>query len=279
MQIQSQPSSRVRARVRVAYARRARQVLIALLFSAWLLPSIVLVLHAFTTRWFYPQLWPAEWTGAPFMRQLTNPQTRQALTNSLLVAGVVTARSLLIALPAARTLGLRQFRGKELVLLLLGLPAIIPPIATGMGMNILFLRLGLGGSLPGVVLAHLVPVLPYTVFALTAVFARYDSGYEQQAATLGASPLRVLFRVTLPLIAPGLAVAALFAFLVSWNQYVLTLLIGGGRVITLPVLLFSVISGGNVTSIAILSLLFAALPMVAISLTAGALTDQSPVTG
>jgi putative spermidine/putrescine transport system permease protein len=140
-----------------------------------------------------------------------------------------------------------------------------------MGLNVLFLRLGLAGSAVGVVLVHLVPVLPYAIYALLGVFARYDEGYELQARTLGASPAQVWLRVTLPLIGPGLAVAALFAFLVSWSQYLLTLLVGGGRVITLPVLLFAAVSGGNPTSIAGLALLFAAPPVIAIALAARAL--------
>jgi putative spermidine/putrescine transport system permease protein len=129
------------------------------------------------------------------------------------------------------------------------------------------------------VLVHLVPVLPYTIFALLGVFARYDEAYEQQARTLGASPAQVWLRVSLPLLGPGLAVAALFAFLVSWSQYVLTLLIGGGRVITLPVLLFAAVSGGNPTSIAGLALLFAAPPVIAIALAARALGAGSASIG
>jgi putative spermidine/putrescine transport system permease protein len=144
---------------------------------------------------------------------------------------------------------------------------------------VLFLRLGLAGSVAGVVLSHLVPVLPYAIFALHGVFARYDEGYELQARTLGASPAQVWLRVALPLLGPGLAVAALFAFLVSWSQYVLTLLIGGGRVITLPVLLFAAVSGGNPTSIAGLALLFAAPPVIGIALAARALGAGSAEIG
>ena len=78
--------------------------------------------------------------------------------------------------------------------------------------------------------------------------------------------------VTLPLVLPGVAVAVLFGFLVSWSQYLLTLLIGGGQIITLPLLLFSAVAGGNSTTIAILSLLFVAPPIIVIALTARYLT-------
>jgi putative spermidine/putrescine transport system permease protein len=242
-------------------------------------PIPELVLYALSTRWFFPQLLPAEWSVAPLLRQLGSLQTQEALAASLLTAGATTALALPLALPAARVPGLRRFPGRGLALLVLFLPSVVPPLAIGMGLNVLFLRLGLAGSVAGVVLSHLVPVLPYAIFALLGVFARYDEGYELQARTLGASAAQVWLRVALPLLGPGLAVAALFAFLVSWSQYVLTLLIGGGRVITLPVLLFAAVSGGNPTSIAGLALLFAAPPVVAIALAARALGAGSAEIG
>lgn len=248
-------------------AVRMTQYAVRLLCYALLLaPLLVFGLHACSTRWFYPQVLPREWTLAPLARQLGDAQVRAALWQSLGVALAACAVSLPLGYPAARALALRPPRGARLIELLLFLPTIVPPLAVGMGLNILFLRLGLAGGWPGVVLAHLVPVLPYTVFTLGGVLARYDPGYEQQALVLGAGPARIFWSVTLPLLLPGLAVAALFAFLVSWSQYLLTLLIGGGRVITLPLLLFSAVSGGNPTTVAILALLFVAPPLLAILL-------------
>ena len=253
-------------------ARRAAALLIRMLLGIVLLgPILALTLSASSTHWFFPQLVPGEWTLAPLLRQLGDPRTHAALGASLLTAGAATTLALLLGLPAARALGLRTFRGRTLALLILFLPSVVPPLAVGMGLNVLLLRLGLAGSIAGVVLVHLVPVVPYAILALLGVFARYDEGYELQARTLGANPCQVWLRVALPLLWPGLAVAALFAFLVSWSQYVLTLLVGGGQVITLPILLFAAVSGGNPTSIAGLALLFAAPPVIAIALAARAL--------
>jgi putative spermidine/putrescine transport system permease protein len=234
-------------------------------------PILALGLYALSTRWFFPQPLPSDWTVEPLLRLLSDRRTRAALGSSLLIAGATTLLAMLIALPAARVLGLRQFRGRRAALLLLFLPNVVPPLAIGMGLNILFLRLGLAGSALGVTLVHLVPVLPYAIFALLGVFARYDENYELQARSLGASGAQIWLRVIVPLLGPGIAVAALFAFLVSWSQYVLTLLIGGGQVITLPILLFAAVAGGNPTSIAGLALLFAAPPVLAIALAARAL--------
>ncbi|NJP07398.1 MAG: ABC transporter permease subunit, partial [Chloroflexaceae bacterium] len=236
-------------------SQRLTSSLVLLTLTVLLLaPVIAFVLHAFSTRWFYPQVLPQQWTADAFVGQVSNPRTQAALWQSVQIALLVTALSLLVGYPAARTLGMRRFPGKNVVLLLFFLPTVVPPVATGMGLNILFLRMGLAGSQIGVVLVHLIPVLPYTVFALLGVFARYDPNYEYQALVLGAGPVRIFLMITLPLVLPGMVVAALFAFLISWSDYLLTLLIGGGRVITLPILLFSTVSGGNPTTIAVLAL-------------------------
>ncbi len=253
----------------------ARALLLGLLYTLLLLPIGLLLLHAFSTRWFYPQLVPTTWTAEPFLRHLQSPTTRAALGASVQVALAASVLSLLVGYPAARTLGLHEFRGRGAITLLFFLPTVVPPVATGMGLNILFLRLGLAGDMLGVILVHLIPVLPYMIFTLTGVFARYDVHYEHQALVLGARPHQIFWRVTLPLILPGVVVALLFAFLVSWSQYLLTLLIGGGQVITLPLLLFSAVSGGNPTTIAILSLLFIGPPILVITATARFLTADT----
>jgi putative spermidine/putrescine transport system permease protein len=250
--------------LRQLVARLAHGGARVLLYVLLLAPIAIFVLHGFSQRWFYPAVLPETWTVEPFLRQLASPQTREALWASLQIALLVSGLSLVVGYPAARALGLHAFPGKNLVYMLLFLPTVVPPIATGIGLNILFLQLGLAGTLLGVALVHMIPVLPYTVFTLASVFSRYDPAFEQQALVLGASRARIFWSVTLPLILPGLVVATLFAFLISWSQYLLTLLIGGGRIITLPILLFSTVTGGNPTTISVQSLLFVALPILVI---------------
>lgn len=231
-------------------------------------PLALFSAYALSARWFFPQPFPTEWTAAPFLRALADPRLAAGLRDSLITAASVSALSLALGFPAARVLGLRGFRGRRGAWLLFFLPTVAPPLAIGMGLNILFLQAGLAGSLAGVILAHLVPTLPYVVFTLAGAFARYDENYEFQALVLGASLPRTFFGVTLPLIAPSLAVAALFAFLISWSQYLLTLLIGSGRIITLPILLFSAASGGNPATTAALALIFLAPPVLIVAATA-----------
>src|SRR5690606_9561948 len=119
----------------------------------------------------------------------------------------------------------------------LALPLIVPEAAIGLPLLMIFIGLGLAGSYPGIVIAHLIPTIPYMVRMLTSVYQGLGTEFEEQAMVLGASRLQVLFRVTLPMLAPGVVAGALFAFLVSSNIFLLTFLLGQGRIITLPTLL------------------------------------------
>jgi putative spermidine/putrescine transport system permease protein len=243
-------------------------------------PFVGFALNSFSFRWFYPQLVPRHWSLVAWER-IFSPGSRlpEALANSTLLAAGVVLASLLIGLPAARALGLYRFRGRRLVEFAVLSPIMVPPLAVGMGLSHTLLRLGLGGTLAGVALVHLVPVLPYVVFTLAGIFANYPLAFEEQARTLGAGPVRVFLRITLPAIFPGLVVAGLFAFLISWSQYLLTMLVGGGRVITMPVLLFSLVPGGDNAAIAVQALLFVAPALLVLALTSRALSGRSSIMG
>lgn len=247
----------------------------SILFAAMtLLPILVFVLNAFSTRWFYPQMLPSEWTLQPFARVLTDPRTSLAIVNGLVIAISVTVIAVAISIPAAHALAVRIQAGRGVIAFIFLLPAILPPIVIGMGLNTLFLQLGLVGNIASVILAHVIPVLPYTMTTLVAAFTRFDSTYEYQAVVLGATPLQALLQVALPMVLPSVIVAALFAFLGSWSQYLLTLLIGGGQVLTLSMLLFAATSGSNTTLISVLALLFLLPPLLSIIMTARQLMSQ-----
>ena len=235
-----------------------------LLVGLLLLPFVPLVLASLAEGYFYPQVLPARWSTRAWSIVLApGAATWGALRDTVVVAVVVTAVSMVLAVPAGRVLGTRRFRGRGLVEFLLLAPVLVPSIAVAIGIHVVFVRLGLDGGLPGVVLVHLIPATPYVALLSAGVFANLDVGFEQQARSLGARPWQVLLHVTVPLVAPGLAVAALFGFLVSWGQYALTLVIGGGQVLTLPILLFASASGGD-ASVTAATALFHGLPALAL---------------
>jgi putative spermidine/putrescine transport system permease protein len=259
---------------------KRHSILIVAILIGVVAPLIPLVIWSFAHRWFFPAALPTEWGWRAWNYVFSDgSQVAQALLNSAVVALAVTLLSALIGLPAGRALGLYEFRGKTAVLFLILAPTIMPVIAVAMGIHVAFLRVGLADTRLGVILVHLVPVMPYMVLTLASVFANYNPDYEGQARTLGARPLQVLRHVTLPAIWPGLMVGGLFAFIISWSQYLLTLLIGGGQVITLPVLLFAFANSGDNAITAALSLVFIAPALLLFLFTSRYLTGRSVAMG
>jgi putative spermidine/putrescine transport system permease protein len=100
------------------------------------------------------------------------------------------------------------------------------------------------------------------------VFSNYNLDFEDQARSLGASTLSVIWRVMLPLTFPGIVVAALFSFLLSWSQYLSTLLIGGGKILTLPILLFALMGSGDRPVAAAVSIVFVIPALAALAMSA-----------
>ena len=256
------------------WTRRLTAALVAVAVGALFVP---LILWAFSDRWFYPELWPGDW-GLQAWRYAfgtAGAQIRAGIAASTAVAAVTA----LVAVPAGtlagRALGLYAFRGKDALSILLAVPVMVPPLSVAMGLHLWFIRLGVAESFAGVVLVHLTACLPYAVFVMWGVFSNYDPEFEEQARSLGASRFQVVRRVTLPLIWPGLVVAGLFTFLLSWTQYLSTLIIGGGRIITLPILLFSLMNSGDRPVAAAVSLVFVAPALLALVLSARYLGARS----
>ncbi|MCB0032754.1 MAG: ABC transporter permease subunit, partial [Anaerolineales bacterium] len=241
---------------------------------------VPLIVWSFSRSWYFPNLVPTAYSWRAWS-YVFDPTSRvwPALVNSFVVATAVTLFSILIGLPAGRALGLHNFRGKTLVEFLILMPTIVPVLAAAFGIHVMFIRYGLADTLAGVILVHLIPVTPYMVLILSSIFANYDVDYEAQAQSLGARPWQRFVYITLPAIFPGLVVGSLFAFIISWSQYLLTLLIGGGQVQTLPVMLFAFASSGDYAITAALSLVFIGPAILFLLITTRYLTGENAALG
>ena len=257
--------------------RASLRLLAGLALAGWLvLPLLPLFGWSVAQGWRFPGLLPDRLSAEAWTFALSAQSgVLQSFAVTTLIAAATTLIALLIGLPAGRALGLYRFRGRGLVLLLLLAPALLPGIAIVFGLHGILLRTGLAGTIPGVILAHLVPVLPYATLVLAAVFARFDPAYEDQARSLGATRWQAFRSVTLPAILPGLLTAGLFAFLVSWSQYLLTLAIGGGRVQTLPLLLYSYAAAGRNDLTSAIALLYILPGLLVLAVTARRITGRS----
>ncbi len=243
-----------------------RNSVIILMLLAVALPFLPLVLWSFSARWFYPNVLPNAWgvRAWKYVFGIAGTQIVTALFHSVFIALITAFISLVIGIPAGRVLGLYHFRGKGLVLVLLTLPVIVPALSVAMGLHLWFIRLGLADTFLGVILVHLIICIPYTVFVMWGVFSNYNPEFEDQARSLGASSGKVVSHVMLPLTFPGIVVAGLFSFLLSWSQYLNTLIIGGGRMTTLPILLFSLMGSGDRPVASAVSIVFVVPAFVAL---------------
>ncbi|KAF0194860.1 MAG: binding-protein-dependent transport system inner membrane protein [Bacillota bacterium] len=247
----------------------------ALIFYSFLAASVApllsLLVLTVTAAWPYPRLSPSVLSWRYIATVFApNRQTAEALGNSVLIAVLTTLLTLLIAVPAAKALGLYRFRGRATVKLLALMPLMVPSITVTMGMHFSMIRLGLTGSILGVVIIHTVFTLPYAIRVLTNVFELLGERHEVQAKMLGASQLMVLRNVTIPLIMPGLLSAATMSFIVSFTQYITTFLIGGGRILTIPLLFVPHLQSGEIQVAAVYSWLFIMTTLGALAITQGA---------
>lgn len=208
-----------------ARLRRAATVLVVVLVVA---PMAVLVVRAFADAWRAPALVPQR-IGLRGLAHVLAPATDalDALRNSVVVALATTALAAVVGWPAARVIGERRLP-RAGVFLLLALPLLVPQFATGTGLATWFIRLGFADRIPGLVLAHLVYVLPYVVLLLAPAFGPEIRAREEAAISYGAGALTRIRLVTLPAVLPTLAVASLIGFLVSLSQYGTSLAVGGG---------------------------------------------------
>ncbi len=257
-------------------AVRPRHLALLALAALVLLPLLPVVLWSVAGAWPPGEVLPTRLTGRG-LGLVADDAVAAASVTSLLVATLVATLACLVGLPAGRALGLHEFRGRRAVQFLLLTPLLVPPLAVTLGLQVSFIRLGLSGSVPGVALAQLLLTVPYAALLLGAAYRTVGAAHERQARVLGAGPWRAVLLVSLPQLRAALLTTWLLTFLVSWSEYVLTLLIGAGRVTTLPLLLFSAIESSDRTAAAALGLLVVLPPVVLVVLAAGALA-RDPTT-
>ncbi len=198
------------------------------------LPVAIVVVLAFsggTFLRFPPTSYSWRWFGAFF----GDPAWRQSLWVSIEIGVIACAIATVVGFLAAYALVRGRFRGKQLVLSLALLPIIAPTIITSIALYYLSAQLGLVGNIVWVGVCHAVIALPVVLLILLSTLQSVDQQLERAALSLGSGRVRTMWTVTVPLAAPGIISAALFAFLASFDELVMALFLTGARTQTLPV--------------------------------------------
>ncbi|RJG41215.1 ABC transporter permease subunit [Mesorhizobium sp. DCY119] len=205
---------------------------------ALMVPIIVVMIISFSKASFLtfpPPGFSLRW----YEKFFSDPEWMAAFFNSLTIALMSSALAVGLGTAAAMGVVRGTFKGKTAVMLLLVSPVIVPPVVLGLSLYSLFLRFDMVGTTWGLAAAHAIGGIPLVVVIIAASLQGVDPKLEQAAAVHGASPLRVFRTVTLPAIAPGVAAAAFFAFLHSFDELVLSLFLSSAQLKTLPLRLWA----------------------------------------
>ena len=206
----------------------------ALVAGFLLLPVVFIVLLSFgSSRWlaFPPPGWTLKW----YQELFADPAWLDAALTSARIATMTAILAVAIGLLASFALVRGQFAGREILRGLLLTPMVLPVVVFAIAIYAFFLRLGLGGTSIGFVIAHTVLALPFAIIPIATALEGFDKSIEDAAIVCGASPLEARLRITLPSIRIGIFSAAIFSFLASWDEVVVAIFMASPSLQTLPV--------------------------------------------
>lgn len=232
-------------------------VIVALVLAPLVVPFLMSVSDTpFIT--FPPRGFTLHWYG----EVLANTDARAAFLFSLKLAFTVTIVSLLLGVPCALGLTRYPVPGRDAVLALVLSPLIVPLLVTGVALLQLFSMFGSRATFLQLVIGHTVVCLPYVVRSVSASFLLVDRSQEAAAAVLGAPPAMVAWRVTWPQVRPGVLAGSIFAFIVSFDDFPISMWLADGRNFPMPLFLYNQIERSfdpSIAALAALMILFALL--------------------
>jgi len=216
-----------------------------LIFAFLIIPILIIFPLSFNAQPYFtftPEMLaldPAGFTTRWYGEFFTSSTWQAAVRNSITIAIFSTLISTFLGTLAALGLSRKEFPYKTAIMGLLISPMVVPLIISAAGMFFFYSRIGLQGTHVGVILAHAALASPFVVITVTATLVGFDHSLTRAAASLGASPTRTFFRITVPLITPGVISGALFAFITSFDEVVVVLFVGSVNQRTIPWAMFS----------------------------------------
>ena len=215
----------------------------AVFFIFLYLPIVVLIFYSFNANRMV-----MNWGGFGidwYIKAFNNADIQKAVWNSLVVATVATGVATAIATIGALVLARGgNFRGKTVSLGLITLPLMVPEIVTAVAVLIFFSAIGMNLGLGNVIIAHITFCIPFAFMPIRARLEGMDTNLEQAARDLYASEWETFRFVTMPLLMPGIVAGAMLSFVISMDDFIITLMVGGAGSTTLPVYIYSMMRRG-----------------------------------
>ena len=240
----------------IALGRVQLLIVVAFLY----LPIAVMTAMAFNASSLYAL--PFQFSLRWFSDLAGNEKLLSAARNSVAVALVTSVLATSLGSIAALALSRRKFRGRSLLQMLLLPPIAIPWLITGTAMLVFFFWTGIGRGLHAMIIGHVALAIPYVVLVVGTGLQTLSYDLEEAAMSLGSTPINAFFKITLPLLAPSLVAAALFAFAVSLDQFVVSYFLATPGTTTLPVEIYSAIRKGFTPEINAISAILLGASMV-----------------
>lgn len=206
------------------------------------------VTSSFATRWLGTWL-PQGWTTRWYTSAWNEFQLYDVLSVTFQIVFLVVFLSGLIGVPAAYALARRDFPGKRLVMLLFLLPLLVPPITFGIPLATVLYQTGFAGSMSGVVLANLVPTVPFVILVMIPFIEQIDTKIEAAARVFGANTFKLFIHILLPLLLPGILAALLLVLVRTIAMFELTFLVAGPTSQTLVVALYYAVFAAGVRAV------------------------------
>lgn len=203
------------------------------------------VVGSFATTWFaswLPDGYTTHWYGDAWV----DYDLADVLIVTAQVAGIVVAVSVLVGVPAAYALARRDFPAKRLISVLFLLPILIPPITYGIPLATVLYKFQLAGSLPGVILANLVPTIPFVILVMIPFIEQIDPKIEAAARMCGAGTMTIFLRILGPLLVPGILASGILVLVRTVGMFDLTFLTAGPSSSTLVVVLYENVFGAGI---------------------------------
>lgn len=222
------------------------------IFIYLLAPLIVVVWTSFVKE-AYPHFPPKAYSLRWYSNFLQNDQFIDSLFLSAYVACWTTFFALLIGIPASLALVQYRFRGSTLLSTLCMSPILFPAVVIGIALLIFYAKVGLSHTLASLVCAHVIIAIPFVIRLVSSSLYGLDRNMDEASLNLGASRLKTFFRITLPLIKPGIIAGGIFAFFISFDEVTITLFLAGPRLTTLPIRLYTFIEYSSDPTIAAVS--------------------------
>ena len=237
------------------WMRAGGPLLVALILAFVMLPVVVVTMASFNDKallTFPPQSWSWRW----FERAFTYPDFQEGFRASMIVTVWSSLLALVIGTALAIAVKRMDFPGKHALQAILLSPLVIPHFTLGLGLLILAAQLEVQRGYGLVILCHVMLVLPFVLRSVYVSMENLDARLEQSAASLGASPVRVLLTITVPLLAPGLFGGWLFAAIMSFSEFTASLFVTTQRTQTLPVAMYNYVREYADPTLAALSVVY-----------------------